>query len=150
MSIIICLFASAGYDRAAQGMAGAGRQLADQFGVGLHAIIIGATNEAMISSVAAVVDAITMADQPELAEYQPELYLTALTQVCREIAPRAVLLSNDFYSQELAPRLAHRLSGSAAGDGVELTVHDGAVRVTRAVYGGKAQAVIELKRISRI
>lgn len=146
MSVVICLFASAGYDRAAQGMAGAGRRLAEQLGIELHAVIIGAADTAMTASVAAVADRLTIADQPELAEYQPELYLSALAQVCRDLSPRAVLLSNDFYSQEIAPRLAHRLGGSAAGDGVQLTVHDGAIQVTRAAYGGKAQVIIELKR----
>ena len=57
-----------------------------------------------------------------------------------------MLLGNDACSQELAPRLAHRLGGSAVGDGVEVRVHDECLRVVRQVYGGKAQAVIELKR----
>jgi electron transfer flavoprotein alpha subunit len=66
--------------------------------------------------------------------------------LCGELSPRAVLLANDTYSQEIAPRLAYRLGGSAIGDGVEVHVEREALRVTRQVYGGKAQAVIELKR----
>jgi electron transfer flavoprotein alpha subunit len=57
-----------------------------------------------------------------------------------------VLLANDTYSQELAPRLAHRLGGSAAGDCVEVRAEGGALRVGRQVYGGKAHAILELKR----
>jgi electron transfer flavoprotein alpha subunit len=57
-----------------------------------------------------------------------------------------VLLGNDTFSQELAPRLAHRLGGSAAGDAVEVSVTDGKLQVTRGVYGGKATAVIALAR----
>jgi electron transfer flavoprotein alpha subunit len=38
------------------------------------------------------------------------------------------------------------LGGAAVGDGVALQVQGETVRVTRQVYGGKAQAVIELKR----
>ncbi len=68
--------------------------------------------------------------QPELAEYQPEIYLDVLTQLCRELSPRAILLSNDTYSQEIAPRLAHRLGGSAVGDGVGLQVQGDNLRVT--------------------
>jgi electron transfer flavoprotein alpha subunit len=56
------------------------------------------------------------------------------------------LLANDTYSQELAPRLAHRLGGSAVGDVTELAFHDDALLVTRSVYGGKAAARIELRR----
>ncbi len=72
--------------------------------------------------------------------------MTALVQLCAELKPRAVLLANDTYSQELTPRLAYRLQGSAAGDGVEVRVAGDALHVSRQVYGGKAQAVLELKR----
>jgi electron transfer flavoprotein alpha subunit len=63
------------------------------------------------------------------------------------LRPRAVLLAGDTYSQEIAPSLAYRLGGSAAGDGVEVRVAEGGrLRVSRQVYGGKALAVLELKR----
>ncbi len=145
-NVIITLFSAAGYDRAAQGVAGAGRRLADQLGAKLHAIVIGEHNPMLNTSLAAVADAVVSADQAELAEYQPEACLAALTELCKRISPAAVLLSNDTYSQELAPRLAHRLGGSAVGDGVSLAVEGGAIRVQRAVYGGKAMATIQLKR----
>lgn len=144
--VAICLFAQSGYDRAAQGVIGAGRRLAATLGGRLHAITIGAHNPELNVRIAAVADSVISADQAELAEYQPELCLDALAQLCAELAPKAVLLSNDTYSQELAPRLAHRLGGSAAGDGIELIAQDGAIRVKRSVYGGKAVATIELKR----
>ena len=146
MNIIICLFSAAGYDRAAQGVAGAGRRLADQLGAKLHAITIGLHDPELNIRLASIADAVISADQAELTEYQPEMCLSALTQLCPEISPRAVLLSNDTYSQELAPRLAHRLGGSAVGDGIELIVQDGAVCVKRSVYGGKAIATVEMKR----
>ena len=144
--VVICLFTAAGLDRAAQGLIGAGRRLANAFGGMLHAVLIGPYKPELSVKVAAIADTVVSADQAELAEYQPELCLNALAQLCRQIAPRAVLLGNDTYSQELAPRLAHRLGGSAASDAVELFAHNGAVRVKRSVYGGKAEATIELKR----
>lgn len=77
-------------------------------------------------------------------EYQPEPVLHALAEACR--GARVILLANDTYSQEVAPRLAHRLGGAAVGDGTDVRVENGKVRVRRQVYGGKAQAVIEVKR----
>ena len=145
-NIVITLFSAAGYDRAAQGVAGAGRRLADSLGGKLHAIVIGAHNPMLNTSLAAVADAVVSADQAELAEYQPEACLAALTELCKQISPDAVLLSNDTYSQELAPRLAHRLGGSAVGDGVTLAAEGGAILVKRSVYGGKAVATVQLKR----
>ncbi|MEW6128447.1 MAG: electron transfer flavoprotein subunit alpha/FixB family protein [Acidobacteriota bacterium] len=144
--VIIGLFASAGYDRAAQGVAGAGRKLAAELGGKLHAVLLGVADEATKSAVASVVDVLTIADQAALQEYQTENYLSALAEICKAKQPAAVLLSNDTYSQELAPRLAHRLGGSAGADGLALSVVDGKVRVTRSVYGGKAMASIELKK----
>ncbi|MFL6332595.1 MAG: electron transfer flavoprotein subunit alpha/FixB family protein [Pyrinomonadaceae bacterium] len=144
--VCIILFASAGFDKGAQGLAGAGRRLADELGGGLRALVLGEGAEAVASEAARVADAVVIADQAELREYQPERYLAALAQVCGESRPRAVLLGNDTYSQELTPRLAHRLGGSAAGDGVEVRFEGGALRVGRQVYGGKAHAVLKLKR----
>lgn len=146
MSVVICLFAKNGFDRAGQGVAGAGRRLANELGAKLQAIIIGAVDAAMLDAVKTVADGVTLADHAELSDYQPELYLSAAAQICQSLAPKAVLLSNDTYSQEMAARLAHRLGGSAAGDVTSIALHDGNVRARRSVYGGKAEAVIELKR----
>jgi electron transfer flavoprotein alpha subunit len=144
--VVIILFSSAGFDKAAQGLTGAGRRLADELGEQLRAIIMGTGAEALAAEVAWVADTVTIADQDEMAAYQPETCLSALAQLCGELQPRAVLLANDTYSQELAPRLAYRLGGSAVGDGVGVSVEGEALHVSRQVYGSKAQAVIELKR----
>ncbi len=145
-NVVMCLFASGGLDKAALGLAGAARRLADATGGQVRAIVMGAGADATAADAARVADAVTVVDQAEMAEYQPEICLNALTQMCREMAPSAVLFSNDTYSQEIVPRLAHRLGGSAVGDGVELRPQDGKLSVVRQVYGAKAQAVIELKR----
>ena len=148
--VVIILFAAAGFDKAAQGLAGAGRRLADELGGQLRAIVIGIGADTLASEVARVCDTVIVADQAELAEYQPETCLNALVLLCGELSLRAVLLAGDTYSQEIAPRLAHRLGGSAVGDGVELLLEGDALRVSRQVYGGKAQAAIELKRMPAV
>ncbi len=143
-NIIICLFVSDGFDKASQGLTGAAQHLAQQTGRELHAIIFGTGAGELAAEVARFVDKVVVADQSATAEYAPESCLNALAQLAKDA--RVVLLSNDIYSQEIAPRLAHRLGGSAVGDGVAVEMQNGAVRVTRQVYGGKAEAVIELKR----
>ena len=144
--VVCCLFSSAGWDRSAQGILGAGRRLSDSLGGKLVALAIGPANDALNSAAAAIADKVLVVDHPLVAEYHPETYLTALAAVCKPLTPAAVLLGNDTYSQELTPRLAHRLGGSAAGDAVKVEVADGRLRVTRGVYGGKATAVIALAR----
>ncbi len=141
--VVICLFAAAGFDPAAQGVTGAGQRLAEVLGGQLHAVVIGAPDTTLQAALVPLTQTLTTLT---LDEYQPEPCLAALVQVCRERAPHAVLFGNDTYSQELAPRLAYRLGGSAVADGVELLPDGDKLRVKRAVYGGKAVATIELKR----
>lgn len=144
--VIVFLFSSSGPDRAAQGALGAARRLGDTLGGRLTAALIGVADDGLTQMAASIADAVFIADDPALAEYQPEICLSAMTQICRASAPQAVLLGNDVYSQELTPRLAHRLGGSAVGDAVELTVTEGKIRARRSVYGGKAAASIELRK----
>jgi electron transfer flavoprotein alpha subunit len=133
-------------DRAAQGILGAGRRLADALGGRLRAVVLGPADDALVRGAAAVAETVAIADHAQLAEYNPESYLAALAALCKRFQPAAVLLGNDTYGQELAPRLAHRLGGSAASDAVAIAVEGGKLRVTRGVYGGKATAVIALER----
>lgn len=146
MNVVICLLSKNGFDRAALGVAGAGRRLAESLGATLHAVLLGPADSAMLDGVKTCADAITVADQPELNEYQPEQYLSAAAQICQSLQPQAVLLSNDTYSQEMAARLAYRLGGSAVGDVIEIQSANQEICARRSVYGGKAEAVIALQK----
>lgn len=144
--VVICLSSSAGWERAAQGLAGAGRELASRLGVSLHSVVVGPADEEMKSAIADVADSVTVVDQPELVEYQPEPYLASLYQVCAPLEPAAVLFNGDIAGVELTARLAARLGGSPMSDATALDVVDGSIRATRSAYGGKAEAVFDLKR----
>ncbi len=144
--VMMCVFAHSGFDRVAQGVAGAGRALAGELGGRLEAVVVGPADEAALAALAAVVDRVTVVDHARLAAYEPELYLAALEQVAKDRQPGAVLLGSDTASVELTARLAHRLGGSPMSDGTAVTAADGRVRVTRSAYGGKAEAVFELRR----
>ncbi|MFO0945966.1 MAG: electron transfer flavoprotein subunit alpha/FixB family protein [Planctomycetota bacterium] len=144
--VVCCLWTHSGLDRAAIGVLGEGRRLADSLGGKLHAVLVGKPANDLESGAAERADVVHLVGQESLTEYQPEHYLDALQQVCSSLDPAAVLLGNDAYAQELAPRLAHRLKGAAVGDGSKVELQGGALHVTRAVYGGKATAVIRLVR----
>ncbi len=144
--IFVILFSESGLDRSAQGLIGAGRDLANASSSQLKAVVIGSPNEKLSSDVSAFADEVLVLSQPELHEYQCETYLQALTLVLSELEPQAVLFGNDSYSQDLAARLSYRLRGSSTGDCAGVEFANGNLRVSRQVYGGKAKAVIELKR----
>jgi electron transfer flavoprotein alpha subunit len=137
----VVLFGKSGWDRAAQGVAGAGRRLADALGSELHAIVLGPADEALKAGLAAAAQKVLVASA--VSEYQPEVALAAAAQLCS--GAQAVLFGNDTYSQELVPRLAHRLGGAPMADAQGIEVVDGAIQVSRSAYGGKALAVYRMK-----
>jgi electron transfer flavoprotein alpha subunit len=139
------MFGATGFDRSVEGLLGAGRDLADRFQAQLRAVVLGPCDAEYPSRLGHIADELIFVDQPELASYNADLYLAVLQKICAEPSERAVLFGNDTYSQELAPRLAFRLGGSAVGDVTGITVDYG-LRVRRSVYGGKAEAIIALKR----
>lgn len=148
-AIVIGVEGSRDPDRSIQGLAGAGRQLAEGLGVPLHALVIGGSSDsALVTALAQVADRVTVADDPRLGDYQAELYLAALADLCRQLRPRAVLLDGDTHSQELVPRLAHRLDGCSLADvgAIEITADGEGLRLVRSAYGGRATAVYEPRR----
>jgi len=145
-NIAVCIFAPAKLDKSAQGLVGAGYRLARECDGHLRVIVLGSGAEQIANEVARVAETVIIADQKELSEYHPESSLNALTTLCKEMQPLAVLLSSEMHNQEIAPRLAYRLSGSSVGDGIQVSKAGPRLRVTRAVYGGRAHAVIEMKR----
>jgi electron transfer flavoprotein alpha subunit len=144
--VVCCLFGHRGFDRANEGILGAGQRLATALGCRVSVLVLGPSEGSLLADAAALTDAVHVADHPLLHRDYPERWLDALTCACAILDPAAVLLGNDLRSQELTPRLAHRLQGSAAGDALSVSFAQGEVRATRAVYGGKAQAVVALRR----
>lgn len=141
-NVIIALFADTGWERAAQGVAGAGRALADQLGSDLNAVVLGAASEELKSGLAKVANKVIVAEA--VSGYQPDVALAALEQICGGLTAKAILFSNDTYSQELVPRLAHRLGGSSMADGIDLKADGDKVHVARMAYGGKAVSVYKM------
>jgi electron transfer flavoprotein alpha subunit len=74
-------------------------------------MVVGSGIAALASEFAPVVGRVSIGDQAELTEYELDACLSALTGLYRTFAPKAILFSNDTYSQKLALRLA---AGSAA------------------------------------
>lgn len=142
--VVVCLHAAQGWDRAAQGVVGAGRELAAATSAKLRAVVLGTASEPLVNGLADRVDILQLTDGQGLDNADGERLLAALTVLCQNAG--TVLLGSDVQSQELAPRLAHRLGGSSMADGVELIAAGDLLRVRRAAYGGRAAAVYELKR----
>lgn len=145
-NVVVVLFGAAGFDRSAEGVLGAGQRLAVQSGGDLIAVVLGPIEEDAVREVTKRVDRVIVVADDGLSEYQPDSALQALEQIVAPLDSVAVLLGSDIYSQEITPRLAHRLAGSSLADAVAVEWTNGRVRATRSAYGGKAVSVYELKK----
>ena len=119
----------------------AARQIGDDIGVVLLGTDIdGPAREAIAhgaSTVYTVHDALL--DGPDI---DPKV--AALTEVCRQIAPRALLVGKTQDGREIGSRVAFRLGAGLAQDCMRVGVDAGTGRVvaTRPVYGGSAMAAV--------
>ena len=123
----------------------AGRQLAGDLGITVACGLIGDSLEAAArTAVTLGADRAYVVDDPLLASFQPELYLEALTRLCRRVNPRMLLMARTPVGRDVAPRLAARLGVPLVQDCLEVKVDASTQQLmaTRPVYGGNAMATV--------
>jgi electron transfer flavoprotein alpha subunit len=90
---------------------GQARELADQIGVYVYGVLLGKNVESLGKQLIAYgADKVLVADQPALAEYQPEIYAKILADLVEQYRPEILLLAATPLGNDLAPRLAQRLN----------------------------------------
>ena len=84
-------------------------------------------------------------EHPLLKGFQPDLWLSALEQSCKQIQPSVLLMSHGFVGMELGPRLACRLNTRLTTDCIDLSIDptDGHLLRTKPVAGGNAISVFK-------
>jgi len=84
-------------------------------------------------------------EHPLLKGFQPDLWLSALEQVCKQIQPSVLLMSHGLVGMELGPRVACRLNTRLTTDCIDLSIDptDGLLLRTKPVAGGNAISVFK-------
>jgi electron transfer flavoprotein alpha subunit len=123
----------------------AGRQLANDLGTTTACGLVGhELEQAAQTALAQGADRVYVVDDPLMATYQVELYLEALTGLCRTVKPRILLMARTQIGRDVAPRLAARLKVPLAQDCLEVKIDASTKHLlaTRPVYGGNAMATV--------
>mgnify|MGYP001828686402 CR=1 FL=1 len=123
-----------------------GRKVAAALEAELHWLVLGAL-PARAAEVAAsyAVASLDRADDPKLADFQPDPWVEALTQYCAEHPPKLLLFGQSFDARLVAPRLAGRLGAGVVMNGVDVDVGEGGrLEITASAYGGDTRVVYEL------
>ena len=131
----------------------AGRQVADTLTQELSIGLFGSElADAAPQAIAHGADRVYSVTHPALADYQAELYLSAMETLCREVNPAVLLIGRTNEGREIAPRLAFRLGVGLAQDCLEVSADPatGKLLANRPVYGGSAVAVVSCNYIPQV
>ena len=120
---------------------GAGRELAEQLGVQVTALVLGSGVDGLTQEVAAYADTVYQWDDPLLEHYNSDVYLQAIAHQTEKENPQIILAGATSLSRDLFPRLAGRLQTGIAVDCLHLELdEDGLLIARRPLFGGKILA----------
>jgi len=122
---------------------GIGRNLADELGQELCAVLIGAgTGEVANECIFFGADKVYVIDAPLFKDYLTDSYMRALEKLSEQANPQLLLLGHTSMGRDLAPALAFRLKTGITLDCVALSIDPDTrlLRKTKPVYGGNALA----------
>ena len=118
-----------------------GRQLADEAGAGLLAVVIGRDVGAYAEELAGWADRVLAVEDPGLAEPLAEPSQKILSAIIKERKPLLVLMGHSSFGMDLAPALAVELGLPLVTDCTDVSLEDGHVMVRRSLYNGKVNGV---------
>jgi len=125
---------------------GKGRELADQRGVQLGAVLIGSgVTQAVSSLIARGADVVYVADDPALEFYREDIYARIIADLIREKKPEVFLAGATAIGRSVIPMVANTLGTGLTADCTQLSIRkeDGMLLQTRPAFGGNIMATIE-------
>ena len=124
---------------------GKGRELADQMGEGLTAVLLGSGLEGMSSLlIAHGADQVIEVDDPALLHFRDEYYARTLTDLALRYKPSVILAGATVLGRSFIPRVAINLHTGLTADctGLEYDPETGNLMQTRPAFGGNIMATI--------
>ena len=124
---------------------GAALQLAQAVGASVATAVLAADPEPLAAPLLGRSPTVRLLAHPELANYDPDGYIAALSDVIESLKPLAILMGHTSQGMDLAPALAGRLGLPMVSDCVALELSDGNLQVQRQSYGGKITETLSLR-----
>jgi len=107
----------------------------------LVAAVVGSGVGALASELAdKAVSEVATVDSPELSQYSPDGFASALRQTVERIKPRLVLFPHTYQVRDLVPKLAASLGGCFISDVVDMRFEGGEPVFVRQLFQGKLNA----------
>lgn len=122
------------------------KQLAEKMSSQLVAVILGKNIREYARALGEYANTVILMDDVKLENFNSEVYRKILSSLIIEHKPILLMMGHTSYGIDLAPRLAASLNFPLATDCIDLAFENGALTVTRQVYGGKVNAKATLRK----
>jgi len=128
-----------------------GRQLADQLGGPLSAVVVGKNVGELAGSLGKYgAEKVYVIDGDLFELYSTQGYASAVASAIKQADPAVFLTGASAMGKDLTPRVAAKLGVGMATDCTALEVADGKLQITRPVYSGKCYIKLELEGTPQI
>jgi electron transfer flavoprotein alpha subunit len=127
-----------------------GRQLSDQTGDQLVAVVMGTVASGDAEKLARWADRVLVARNDKAGESLAEPCQKILTSIIKERKPRLVLIGHSSFGMDLAPALAVAVDAPLATDCISIGIEKGAISVTRSIYNGKVNAQLSFTQVDTV
>lgn len=126
----------------------AGKQLTDQIGGILCSAILGNGMDHHSKEISHYADEVYFLDHPLLANFNPEFYTSALSQLCQSLNPITIIIGHTLNNQNIAPKLAYIIGVEVITDCIQLAIEAGTeyLLCSKPVYGAKFIATFKLEK----
>ncbi len=122
---------------------GKARQLADELGENICAILLGKDVKRLCKDLSAYgADKIFVAEDDSLEQYYTDPFTSVLVGLITKYEPNIVIYPATKIGRDLAPRVAATLKVGLTADCTGLSIHDGRLLQTRPAFGGNIMADI--------
>jgi electron transfer flavoprotein alpha subunit len=117
-------------------------------------LVLGSGVASIAEQAALFADQVLVADKPELTQYDPEVWATAVAQIAKEGEAHTVLIGGSRSGREYSPRVAVKLDAPLIEDAISLTDRNGVLvaahytflsRVTETVEAESPVTVVTVK-----
>lgn len=129
---------------------GLARNIADQTGGAVSALIFSGDPEITAAMVAYGADKVFSIGDPAAADYNSDTWLAYAERAASGSAVSLILAAHTTKGADLAPRLAFRLKSAVATGCLAVAADGGTLRFTRSCYGGNARETVIFKTLPAV
>ena len=122
-----------------------GKNLADDTGKPLTAVLFGYNVGEMADQLKTLADRVILLEDPRLDNFCSESYQRVLEKLVEQEKPLLMLMGHTAFGMELGPSLALAVNAPIGTDCIDVMVENERVKAIRQVYGGKLNVEIHLK-----